>query len=244
MSARAWFCFYGELKDFFPTQIRNSFYTYDFYGRHPVKHAIESLGVPHPEVDVILLNSRSVGFTHPLCDGDRVKVYPAYVKTGRRHLLHLCPGPGEDPKFVLDVHLGKLVRLLRLVGFDALYRSDFHDEEILRISMEESRIILTRDIGILKQNRAKRGYWLRAQEPRKQLGELLHHFRLYGRMRPFCRCLLCNGKIEAVEKASVLQFLDRGTSSEHNEFYRCASCGKIYWKGTHYRGMRDFLKDL
>jgi uncharacterized protein with PIN domain len=142
------------------------------------------------------------------------------------------------------VHLGKLVRLLRLVGFDALYRSDFHDEEILRISMEESRIILTRDIGILKQNRAKRGYWLRAQEPRKQLGELLHHFRLYGRMRPFCRCLLCNGKIEAVEKASVLQFLDRGTSREHNEFYRCASCGKIYWKGTHYRGMRDFLKEL
>jgi len=236
---RAVFRFYEELNDFLPQGQRRVSFEHDFFGNPAVKDTVEALGVPHAEVDLILVNGESVTFAYHLQDGDRVAVYPVFESLDLSGTTRLRERPLREPTFILDVHLGKLARYLRLFGFDSSYRNNFKDEEIIRIAAEERRIILTRDLGILKNGRVTHGYWLRSQEPLEQLRELFERLDLAGCTRPFTRCPVCNGLLERRAKGSV--DLPSATRACYDEFAQCRSCGHVYWKGSHYGALRALI---
>jgi uncharacterized protein with PIN domain len=139
------FRFYAELNDFLPAEPPGLERRHGFEGRPAVKDAIEAQGVPHTKVELILRNGESVSFAEPLRDGDRVAVYPVFESFDLGPALAVRREPLREPRFVVDVNLGKLARRLRLLGFDTRYRNDFADPEVVRIAVEEGRIVLTRD---------------------------------------------------------------------------------------------------
>ena len=235
------FRFYEELNDFLPPEHRKQEFDYSFFGHPGIKDPIEAIGVPHTEVDLIVVNGDSVGFNYQLQSGDRVSVYPVFERLDISPLLRLRPSPLRHPAFVLDVHLGKLARQLRMLGFDVLYRNDYTDPEIVRISVDENRTILTRDRRLLFARVITRGCWLRATDPEKQLREVLGRLDLYSRIDPFRRCIACNGLLEPVEKADVLDRLQPLTRRYYDRFFQCSDCRKIYWHGTHVEHMQQLL---
>ncbi|MGY4707542.1 Mut7-C RNAse domain-containing protein [Candidatus Bipolaricaulota sp. J31] len=236
---RATFRFYAELNDFLPRDRRFRDIEYDFFGFPTVKDAIEALGVPHVEVDLIVVNGEPVDFSYHLRDGDRVAVYPVFESLDISGISSLRPRPLRCPRFVADVHLGKLVRLLRLLGIDVVQPPDSEDEELVRISREEGRILLTRDRHLLKHGKLTHGYYVRADKAVEQVREVLRRFDLWREVRPFTRCLVCNGDLERVSKEEVLEEIPPRTAAWLEEYSRCRSCGKLYWPGTHYRRLRE-----
>lgn len=235
-----WFRFYGELNDFMRPGRRARRFAHLLRGSASVKDTIEALGVPHPEVGVIVVNGQPVDFTYLLRDGDRVAVYPPF----RAMDLGGLPRVGEplpDPvRFVLDVHLRKLASLLRLAGFDARVLTD--DAEIARTGGREARVVLTRDLELLKRNEVRWGYWVRTTDPARQFLELVGRFDLARRARPFSRCLCCNDPLRPVAKDEVLDRLPPRTRAEFDQFQMCDACGRVYWRGSHYQRLRRFIE--
>jgi hypothetical protein len=182
------FRFYEELNDFLRPELRKRTFSHAFNGTPAVKDVIEAIGVPHAEVDLVLIDGESVGFARRLRDGDRVAVYPVFERFDISPLTRLRPRPLRRTRFVLDVHLGTLARYLRLLGFDTLYRNDYDDHEIVRLAHDQSRIILTRDKGLLKHAAVARGRWIRHLRPIEQLRETLAAFDLVRSARPLTRC--------------------------------------------------------
>ncbi|NOY37104.1 MAG: Mut7-C ubiquitin/RNAse domain-containing protein [Chlorobi bacterium] len=237
------FRFYAELNDFLPTKKRNiKEHAYPLRGKNSVKDAIESFGIPHTEVDLILVNQKPVSFSYHLHPLDQVSVYPVFESFDILGISHLRSKPLRHPAFVLDVHLGRLARWLRTAGFDTLYRNDYRDDEIIDLSVAEKRIVLTRDIGILKNSRVTHGYFVRQIYPGKQFGEIIQRFHLSREMISFSRCIHCNHPLVKVKKSSILNHLQPLTKKYYDEFMQCPRCGKIYWKGSHYQRMKKKLE--
>jgi uncharacterized protein with PIN domain len=238
------FHFFEELNDFLPHNKKNAIVLYDFDGNPSIKDAIEAQGVPHTEVDLIVVNNVSVGFEYHLKNGDCVEVFPVFSNRTVSPIVKLRDEPFRNPRFILDVHLGKLARLMRLLGFDALYRNDYDDPEIVQLSVEEHRAILTRDRQLLHAKVIKYGYWLRSTNPEEQVSEVINRFDLKKSIVPFNRCLVCNGTLEAVEKQAVESALEPKTKEYFNTFYRCIQCQKIYWKGSHFEKLAEIAVRL
>ena len=236
------FRFYEELNDFLPSGERKKERVYTFKGTPSVKDAIEAQNVPHTEIDLILVNGRPVNFDHKLNSGDRVSVYPVFesfdisgVKDG---------APIRNSRFILDVHLGKLAKYLRMAGFDTFYQNNLRDDEIINRSVKENRIILTRDIGILKNSMVTKGYFIRSQNPGEQLKETILRFQLQSSIKFLSRCIECNGIIEEADKKEIEKHLKPGTNRDFDKFYRCTGCGRIYWEGSHFDRMKEYYKEL
>jgi uncharacterized protein with PIN domain len=241
----AHFRFYAELNDFLPRERRSVTFTHSFHGSASIKDRIEALGVPHTEVDLILVNGESVDFSYRVRDGDRISVYPVFESIDITPVVRVRPQPLREPRFVLDIHLGRLAGYLRMLGFDSVYRNDYTDAELARVSSEEHRILLTRDRGLLKRSRVTHGYCLREiHSPRRQLAEVLRRFDLFNAMQPFRRCMRCNDLLHPVSRDAVQDRLPPLTREHYEEFHRCASCDRIYWKGSHYDRMRAFIDAL
>ncbi len=238
------FRFYEELNDFLPLRFRKRTFTYVFKPHQTVKDAVEALGVPHTEVDLILINGTSVGFGHRLHDGDLVSVYPVFETLDISPLVRLRPKPLRNPRFILDVHLGKLARYLRMLGFDTYYQNNLDDNEIIRIAKNQNRIILTRDTGILKNGNVTHGYMPHSQIPEEQIREVIERFHLRDQIKPFYRCTLCNGLIEKVDKREIEHLLEPNTRRYYQDFYRCRQCKQIYWEGSHYDRMNELIEKL
>ncbi len=234
----AQFRFYAELNDFLPPDKKQRTFDYTFGGHPAVKDAVEALGVPHPEIDLIVADGESVDFQYHLRDGDRVAVYPVFEGLDITPLVRLRPEPLRRSAFVLDEQLGKLARNLRMLGFDTHYQNKTADKEIIRNADQDKRIILTRDRSLLKNSRITRGYWVRSADPDTQIREVLQRFNLFGHIHPLTRCLACNTVVEKADKQSVRNRLLPGTQDRHWDFYQCPSCGKLYWEGSHVRRMR------
>ena len=234
----AQFRFYEELNDFLPRERKKTWFTYAFEGRPAIKDTVEALGVPHTEIDLILVNGESVDFSYHLQDGDRVSVYPVFESLDISGVTRLRAKPLRKPKFILDVHLGKLARYMRMLGFDTLYDNSYRDEEIVRLASAQKRAILTRDVGILKNGAVTHGYWIRSKKPLKQVAEVLERFDLYSSIRPFYRCMVCNGEIEKIDRESIGDKIPAETGKYYDEFYQCRDCRRIYWKGYHYEKMK------
>lgn len=236
--------FYAELNDFLPARRRQVWIEHALDESHTVKHVIEALGVPHPEVDLILVNGESVDFAYRVQDGDRISVYPVFESFDISPLVRLRPRPLRETRFVLDVHLGTLAGYLRMLGFDTLYHNDADDADLAAISQRETRILLTRDRGLLMRSAVTHGYLLRETDPRRQLAEVIRRFDLERSFRPFTRCLRCNGLLDPVAKEAILDRLLPKTRRYYDTFAACRDCGRIYWPGSHYQDMQRRLEHL
>jgi uncharacterized protein with PIN domain len=236
--------FYEELNDFLPKDKKKKRFVHNFIDRTSVKDLIESLGVPHTEVDLILVNDISVGFEYIINDAEDISVYPVFESLDISDVQHLRSKPLRNPKFVADVHLGRLTKYLRMMGFDIYYKNDFSDEEIVKISLKERRAILTRDIGILKRTEVTHAYFIRTDKVEKQTEEVIRRFDLQNEIKEFSRCLECNELLKSIKKETIIEQLPPKVSQTHNEFYQCPSCKNIYWKGTHYQRMLSFIQSL
>jgi uncharacterized protein with PIN domain len=235
----AYFRFYEELNDFLAPAQRRQTLCYDFEGHPGIKDPIEAFGVPHTEVDLILVDGTSVGFNHQLQPGERVAVFPTFESFDISPLVKLRDRPLRHTAFVVDANLGKLARRLRMLGFDALYDRRYRDDEIADIAALERRIVLTRDRRLLFAKRISHGYWLRSTAPDEQVREVLNRCDLWRQIRPLQRCLMCNGVLEWVPKAEILDHLQPKTRLYYEVFFRCAGCGRIYWEGSHVADMRE-----
>ncbi len=235
------FRYYGQLNDFLPRWRRQRAGDYLFTGSVGLRDAIQAQGVPHSEVDLVLVDGVARAFDFRLLGGELISVYPRFRA--------FDPDPGERAgpplpvliRFILDVHLGKLCRHLRLLGFDTLWRNDFEDSYIIDRSLADDRIILTRDLGILKQGRVQHGYYVRSTNPGRQIEEVLEVFNLMDRCDPLSRCIRCNGEVIRVTKAAVEQQLPPGTRRSYDRFYQCRECRQVYWRGAHYVGLMGKL---
>ena len=236
---QAHFRFYAELNDLLPADKRQVTFMHPFPNRVSVKDMTEALGVPHTEVDLILVNGESVDFSYRVQDGDRISVYPVFESIDITPLVRLRPQPLREPRFVLDTHLGRLSRYLRMLGFDTLYRNDYADEELAQISSDERRILLTRDPGLLKRSVVTHGHWIRESDPQRQVRQVLQRFDLFGVIAPFARCLRCNALLQPVRKQDVLDRLPPMTKEVYDEFHICSECGRVYWKGAHWNRLKQ-----
>ena len=237
----AFFRFYEELNDFLSKEKRKTRFEHNFVDRTSIKDMIESLGVPHTEIDLILVNGNSVNFAYLVNDKDDISVYPVFESLDISNIQHLRAKPLRNKKFVLDVHLGTLAKYLRMMGFDTIYKNDYNDEEIIEISSNERRTILTRDRGILKRNVVTHGYWIRDQNPELQLKEVVERFNLKNQIREFERCLECNAKLEKADREKIIERLPLKVRQRQNNFWYCKNCDNIYWRGSHFEKMKEII---
>jgi uncharacterized protein with PIN domain len=240
----ATFRFYEELNDFLPPHRRKVRFPATFDDSPSVKDTIESLGVPHTEIDVILVNGLSIDFSYRLHDGDDIAVYPVFESLDVTNVTRLRPAPLRTAAFICDVHLGRVARILRILGFDTLYHNDYSDHEIVTIASSDHRIVLTRDRGLLKHSAVTHGYCVRSTEWREQTHEIIERFDLRKAAAPFTRCAVCNGIIARVEKNEIIGLLEDQTKQCYEAFSRCRSCGKIYWEGSHFVKLRELVGEL
>lgn len=237
---QAWLRFYEELNDFLPAARKKQLFSQSFKGNPSVKDMIESIGVPHVEVDMILVNGESVGFGYKISNGDHISVYPVFENLDISEVQHLREEPLRDIKFIADVHLGRLAKYLRMAGFDTLYDRNYDDDEIIDISLSDKRIILTRDKILLRNHKITHGYWVRSVYPRCQMSEIVKRFDLRKMMKPFTRCMECNNIITEVSKETISDRLPDKTKKYFDVFKICPGCGRIYWEGSHYDKMKAF----
>lgn len=241
----ATFRFYEDLNDFLPQARKKVRFPVSFENSPAVKDIIESLGVPHTEIDVILVNRSSADFNYRLKDNDDVAVYPVFESLDVSPIVRLRARPLRKPMaFICDVHLGRLCGMLRIMGFDTLYRNDYEDKNIIAIAKQEERTILTRDRGILKHKAVTHGYCVRSTDWREQTREVIDCFDLSRSISSFTICPACNGRIAPVDKSAIIDLLEEKTRCFYDDFSRCKSCGKIYWKGSHYEKLRGLIKKL
>jgi len=237
----ATFRFYEELNDFLAPLRRWQEFTVPCAQAATTKHMIEALGVPHTEVELILVNGESADFSRLLRDGDRVAVYPRFESMDVTPLLRVREHPLRETRFVADAHLGGLAHMLRMLGFDTLYDNHFHDDTIVEICEQDGRIVLTRDRELLKRRAVSHGCYVHALKSEAQLREIVERLDLARSAKPFTLCLHCNVPLRPVDKASVLDRLPPKVREHYAHFSTCDACGRVYWEGSHWRNMRRML---
>lgn len=167
--------FYEELNDFLPVERRKVQFAHTLAGKASIKDVIESFGVPHTEVDLILVNQRSVDFAYIVQPEDVVSVYPVF------EAFDITP---------LD------------------------------------------------------GYYVRATNPQRQVAEVVQRFQLTPQGTLFSRCTVCNNVLIAVDKGQILHRLSPNTQVFYQQCYYCQDCDKLYWQGSHYHNMRQWLREI
>ncbi|WP_173073009.1 Mut7-C RNAse domain-containing protein [Tenuifilum thalassicum] len=234
---------YGSLNDFVAQELKQTNISVGFWGNPTIKDLVESVGVPHTEINLILANSCPVNFSYKPESGSRISCYPKFffLKNSESCLQPQVPMP---PKFICDAHLGRLASYIRLCGFDTLFNTTFEDRTIIKTSNSEERIILTRDKGLLRCGSARLGYFVRETKPILQLREVIEYFELKDYLAPFSRCSLCNGKITDIEKKEVVNKVLPTTYRCYEKFYCCTKCGHVYWEGSHFRRLKLTLEGM
>ncbi|AXK40403.1 Mut7-C RNAse domain-containing protein [Crenobacter cavernae] len=238
------FRFYEELNDFLPSSRRKTAFCYACAPGETVKHAIEALGVPHTEVELILVDGESVGFDRILTEGDRIAVYPVFEVFDVAPLLRLRESPLRVTRFVADAHLGALAAKLRMAGFDTLYDNHFDDDEIEALAVAERRIVLSRDRELLKRRAITHGCYVHAQKPAEQLREIFTRLDLFASARPFSLCMACNAPLREIAKGDIETRVPSDVFAGHARFVTCDVCRRVYWEGSHWRRMRALLDEL
>jgi hypothetical protein len=248
---QAYFTFDQELSIFLHPTRRVDRFSYTFNGNPSVKHLIEALRVPHTEVGDIQVNGIPVDLQYLVQTGDYIKVDKAKSLslvnseiTTSSALEKISSQRRLVSRFILDNHLGKLACYLRMLGFDACYRNDFQDDELAEIASRESRILLTRDRGLLMHRSIEFGYCIRSLFPKEQVVEVLKRYNLFGSIQPFSRCLRCNSSLIPVQKELVLERLEPLTRLFYNDFRICSGCEQIYWKGSHYEHRLEMINEV
>jgi uncharacterized protein with PIN domain len=234
--------FHGDLGFFRRSRLGGEIVERTLHEKTSVKDVIESCAVPHPEVGSILVDGQPVNFAHVVEKNAMVDVYPVQSLPTQfeKHQLQIhC-----IKRFVVDGHLGKLARNLRLLGFDVAYDQQAQDRQLLGVMESEDRALLTRDRRLLMHAIVKAGYCPRSQNSDEQTIEVIRRFDLFDSIAPFTRCLRCNAPLQEVAKADVIEKLEPLTKIYYERFRRCTGCGQIYWAGSHFSKLQKRLDEI
>lgn len=221
-----------------------SSFTHHFDRKASIKDVIESLGIPHPIIGRLVVNKTEVGFDYILQDNDAVEVAPLTPPVNPLVPHILRPDPVDRIAFVADANVGKLALYLRTLGFDTVYGSGAKNGRLAEISCLEKRILLTRDISLLKRKTVIHGYLPRSQNPPEQLIEVIRLYDLAGRVKPLSRCIPCNGLLVPVQKDAVLDRLEPLTKKYYETFRICQQCDRVYWPGSHQEKIITFVHEI
>lgn len=235
------FRFYEELNDYLPEEMRKVWIESRIETKPSVGEMIQSLGIPLDDIDLILVNQQSKGFDYFLQDGDRISVYPQFESFDISEVNQLREKPLRDPSFICDVHLGRLCKYLRMLGWDTLYSNQYTPAEMIELSNKEKRIILSQSINLTQHKEVTHAFWIRSSDPLEQLKGLVSKLDLSKQTDPLTRCLNCNNKLEQIDKIEILGRLEARTAKYYTEFFNCPACNQIYWKGSHYENMIEFI---
>lgn len=238
----AHFTFHGALNFFLPRRQKNTTIRVEFDWKASVKDMLEAQGPPHPEVELVTVNGISVGWDAIVQPNDDIHAYPNFEAVDLPAKVRLIPPYPMRPRFILDTHLGRLAGYLRMMGFDTLYRNDYDDDELAQVSHDETRIVLTRDFGVLKRGVVTYGYFVRNTDPSQQILEISQRYGLAGHIQPFSHCMKCNGRLHHIDKQTILDKIPEDTASFYEDFHQCQSCQQIYWKGSHYQKMERLIE--
>ncbi|HOP46859.1 MAG TPA: Mut7-C RNAse domain-containing protein [Desulfobacteraceae bacterium] len=233
--------FYEELNHFLKKDRRKTDFQVDYDNNRSIKDMIESLGVPHTEVDLILKNGESVDFSYIIKDGDRFSIYPAFESLNISKVTRLRKIPLRRTEFIADINIGDIVRYMRALGFDVFFDPLLTIREIIEISGRENRIILTKSRRLLKFSDVTHGIYVHPGKFPEQIKRIIQYLDIKDTVKPFSRCLLCNGLLLGVEKDKIINRIPQKTRSFCNEFSYCKKCDKYYWKGTHWIHMKEVL---
>ncbi len=234
--------FHGDLSVFLGSKAGDAIIERRLAEKTSIKDVIESCGVPHPEVDLILVDEQTVGFDHTLATDTKVEVFPVENRGTDRTEKQLQTV--NIVRFVADGHLGSLTRNLRLLGFDVAYRQNADDRQLLEVMVRENRALLTRDRRLLMHAIVQHGYWPRSQNADEQTIEVIRRFDLSELIAPFTRCLRCNAMLEAVAKAEIIDKLEPLTKIHYHQFRRCPDCKQIYWSGSHFPKLQRRIEEI
>lgn len=230
----------GSLQDFpAPSGTQDSIEV-SFELQPSVKDAIEAEGIPHTAIFGVTINGKQQGLDYNLRDGDEIVAYP-FEEVNHTKLDPIFSAPEA---FICDVHLGKLTKTLRLLGFDTLFDNQWDDEKIIRQSNRQRRMILTRDLELLKNGSTQYGYWVRSTDPDRQIEELFQRFFLSDNIDPFTRCMKCNGFLNKVPLDQVSDRVPPKVKQWHSDYRQCESCGQVYWQGSHYEKLKKKVNQL
>ena len=232
----------GDLDFFLPSRTKRKEITRSLSEKTSVKDVIESCGVPHPEVDLILVNGEAVDFAYAVTADAEVELYPPGIQSS--HFREKRLQAHTIREFVADGHLGKLVRDLRLLGIDVVYDPAAEDRQLVEIASTNNRALLTRDRRLLMHAAVQHGYYLRSQNPLEQTIEVLRRFNLGSILSAFTRCLRCNALLEPAEKEKIIGQLEALTKIYYDEFRRCTGCGQVYWSGSHFMKLQKRLEQI
>lgn len=238
------FRFYEELNDYLPEELHKGWIESSAEPGTSVGQMIGSFGVPLNEVDLILVNQQSESFDYKLQAGDSVSVYPVFETFNISRVSKLRDKPLRDPAFVCDVHLGRLSKYLRMFGFDTSYANDYTPQQIIAISHQQKKIILSRSTQLVRHKEVTHAWWIRSSVPREQLKDLIYGLDILKWANPLTRCINCNNMLETVTKQQVLHQLEERTAKYYTEFFRCSVCDHLYWKGSHYESMLEFIHQI
>jgi len=241
---KAIFRFYEELNDFLPVHRQKTDFEIDFIGKRSIKDMIEALGIPHTEVDLILINGKSVDFNYILNAEDRVSVYPVFESLNIENVTHLRKIPLRSTKFIANVNLGDITNYLRLLGLDVYHDPSLSSQEIIKISKNENRIILTKSRKLLKFKEVTHGIFIRPGKTEEQVKRIIDSLDIKNQIKPFSRCLRCNNLLEKIPKENILDRIPPRAKEFYNEYTHCTSCDRIYWKGTHYIKMQNVIDQI
>jgi uncharacterized protein with PIN domain len=235
-------CFHGNLNAFLRSKAGDAVIERRIAEKTSIKDVIESCGVPHPEVDLILVDEQTVGFDHTLANDAKVEVCPVDNRgTDRTEKRLQTVG---IVRFVADGHLGRLTRNLRLLGFDVAYRQNADDRQLLEVMVRENRALLTRDRRLLMHAIVQHGYCPRSQNADEQTIEVVRRFDLSELIAPFTRCLRCNAPLEEAAKADMIDKLEPLTKIYYDQFRRCPGCKQIYWSGSHFPKLQKRIEEI
>ena len=238
------FRFYEELNDFLPKHRRKTDFEAKFKGKRSIKDMIEALGVPHTEIDLILVNGNSVDFNYILQDEDRVSVYPVFESLNITNVTQLRKIPLRRNKFIADINLGDIVKYMRVLGLDLYYDPLLSTREIIEISKRENRVILTKSRKLLKLKDVTHGIFIRPGTTTEQIRQIIDRLDIKDNIKPFSRCLRCNTLLNIVLKEKILDRIPPKTKEFCDEYVQCQSCDKIYWKGTHFMNMKKVVRQI
>jgi len=238
------FRFYEELNDFLPKHRRKTDFEATFKGKRSIKDMIEALGVPHTEIDLILVNGNSVDFNYILQDEDRVSVYPVFESLNITDVTLLRKIPLRRNKFIADINLGNIIKYMRVLGLDLYYDPLLSTREIIEISKRENRVILTKSRKLLKFKDVSHGIFIRPGTTTEQIRRIIYYLDIKDKIKPFSRCLRCNTLLNIVLKEKILDRIPPKTKEFCDEYVQCQSCDKIYWKGTHFSNMKKVVRQI
>ena len=238
------FIIHGKLKTFLSKRFRKKPIDLAWEEHRTLKDWIESLRIPHIEVGRITVNSKKSALNNRLQDKDIVEVFEIDGpydprKVSQQHEILL-----PHIKFIADVHLGKLVRYLRILGLDCHYQEPWDDNKLAEKADKENRIMLSRDVGLLQRKCISHGKFLYSDDPIEQAKEILNRYEIYDLCKPMSRCVSCNSLMKTVAKQNIEHLIEPGTKQSYEQFFQCQSCSKVYWHGAHVKNILKTLKEI